>query len=446
MAAVLLSSGILGAVAFGNPGSAGASSAKTPIKIGLVCSCTGPLAASGIDVPPAYEAWADSVNATGGINGHKIDVIYKDDQSNPTSSTTIVHNFIQADHVVAIVDATNNDQVWAAYVKQENVPVVGMNTSTEPNYSNSDFYPEGQTEDSLYSGIIQAVKHAGGTKFALFYCAEAVQCQEGVAPLQAAAKSAGENVVASLEVSASAPSYTAQCLAAQQAGATVIFTADIQTVDEKIVQDCYTQGYKPKVVIDGEILLPSFTTTSGINQDTYFTVPNLPYFVKSPAITAMNKAFAKYAPSVTKSASYGEFAVEGWIAGELFQAAAQAGGLGANGKHSHGRSGHQGVGLAQRFDARGAGASAELQGRRAPPGRLLVLGCAEGREVHHPIGRQAVLFLQRLMTGVGAAAAQGNAPMNPGLITLEFRCRSTARRSPHPRARRPRRHTPLPPG
>ena len=331
MAAVLLSSGILGAVAFGNPGSAGASSAKTPIKIGLVCSCTGPLAASGIDVPPAYEAWAHSVNATGGINGHKIDVIYKDDQSNPTSSTTIVHNFIQADHVVAIVDATNNDQVWAAYVKQENVPVVGMNTSTEPNYSNSDFYPEGQTEDSLYSGIIQAVKHAGGTKFALFYCAEAVQCQEGVAPLQAAAKSAGENVVASLEVSASVPSYTAQCLAAQQAGATVIFTADIQTVDEKIVQDCYTQGYKPKVVIDGEILLPSFTTTSGINQDTYFTVPNLPYFVKSPAITAMNKAFAKYAPSVTKSASYGEFAVEGWIAGELFQAAAQAGGLGTNG-------------------------------------------------------------------------------------------------------------------
>ena len=204
VAAVLLSSGILGAVALGNPESAGASSAKAPIKIGLVCSCTGPLAASGVDVPPAYEAWADSVNATGGINGHKIDVIYEDDQSNPTTSTTIVHNFIQADHVVAIVDATNNDQVWAAYVKQENVPVVGMNTSTEPNYSNSDFYPEGQTEDSLFTGIIQAVKHAGGTKLALFYCAEAVQCQEGIAPLEATAKSAGESVVASLEVSATA--------------------------------------------------------------------------------------------------------------------------------------------------------------------------------------------------------------------------------------------------
>ena len=63
-----------------------------------------------------------------------------------------------------------------------------MTTSTEPMYMNPDFYPEGQTEDSLFFGITAAVHQAGGKDFALFYCAEAVQCQEGIAPLEAQAQ------------------------------------------------------------------------------------------------------------------------------------------------------------------------------------------------------------------------------------------------------------------
>jgi len=330
-ATLLLAGGLAATTALSTPQAAGAASAKAPIKIGLVCGCTGPLAAAVVDVPAIYKAWVASVNATGGINGHKIDLIYANDDSNPTTSTTIVHTFVETDHVVAIVDASNNDAVWATYVQQAGVPVVGMDTSAQPYYDNSDFYPEGQTEDSLFAGIIDAVKQAGATKFALIYCAEAVQCQEGIAPLQAAAKGAGLSVVATEEVSASAPNYTAQCLAAQQAGATVLFTADAQTVDEKVIQDCYAQGYKPKVVIDGEILLPSLTTTPAINQATYFTVPNLPYFAKNAQITAMNSALKKYAPGVLKDVNYGELPMETWVAGKMFQAAAIAGHLGANG-------------------------------------------------------------------------------------------------------------------
>lgn len=334
MGVTALLCGILTGVSLIGSGSASAAGTSAPIKIGLVCSCTGPLGGAAIDIPTVYKAWADSVNASGGINGHKIDVIYKDDTSNPATSTTIVHNFVETDHVIAVLDATNNDAAWDTYLQQQKIPAVGMDTSTEPFYLNSDFYPEGQTEDSLFSGIIQAVKQAAGSspKFALFYCAEAVQCQEGIAPLEAAAKGAGESVVSTLEVSASAPSYAAQCLAAKQAGATVIFTADAEQVDEKIVQDCYTQGYRPKVVIDGEDMTPSFATSPAINQDTYLTVPNFPYFAASPATKAMDAALKKYAPSVLKDVNYGEFPMEAWISGKLFQAAAAAGDLGAGGK------------------------------------------------------------------------------------------------------------------
>ena len=332
MAMLLMVGGLAATTALVAPGTAGASTSKAPIKIGLVCGCTGPLAAAVVDVPPIYKAWADSVNAAGGINGHKIDVIYENDDSNPTTSTTIVHNFVESDHVTAIVDASNNDAVWATYVQQAGVPVVGMDTSAEPYFLNSDFYPEGQTEDSLFAGIIDAVKQAGSTKFALIYCAEAVQCQEGIAPLQAAAKGADLSVVATEEVSASAPNYTAQCLAAKQAGATVLFKPTRRPLTKRSSRTATPRAISPRWSSTVRSCSPASTTTPAINQATYFTVPNLPYFATSnPQIVAMNKAINKYAPGILKDVNYGELPMETWVAGKMFQAAAAAGKLGANG-------------------------------------------------------------------------------------------------------------------
>ncbi len=303
---------------------------SAPITIGLECGCSGPLSAAVTDVPPVLKAWVDSVNAAGGINGHKIKLIVEDDQSNPGTSLTEVESLVQQDHVIAIVDETNHDQGWASYVQQHNVPVIGAGTSTLPFFTNPDFYPEGQTEDHLFNGIVGAVKKAGDTKMALMYCAEAVQCQEGIAPLEQTAKSFGVKVVTALEVSASAPNYTAQCLAAKQAGAQIIFTADVQTVNEKIASDCQAQGYDAKYVIDGEILLPSLTKTA-LAKGTYFTVPNLPYFADTPAIHQMDAALNKYAKGVLKDSNYGELPMEAWVSGKLIQAAAEAGHLGVHG-------------------------------------------------------------------------------------------------------------------
>jgi branched-chain amino acid transport system substrate-binding protein len=332
MSVVLLWGGLAATAAVAGPGTAGASTSKAPINIGIICACSGFLGSDSPDIGPTAKAWVDTVNAAGGINGHKVVVILKDDAGNPATSTAIAHTFVTTDHVVAIVDATAVDQSWASYVQSQGVPVIGAITSSEPFFLNSDFYPESQTEDALFDGITAAVHQAGGKNFALFYCAEAVQCQEGVAPLEAGAKAAGEDVVAALEVSATAPSYAAQCLAAKQAGATVIFTADSQQVDEKIIQDCYAQGYKPKVVIDGEILLPSMTTTADLNQATYFTVPNIPYFASSvSAVKAMDTAIKKYSPGTLNNATWGEYPMFIWISGELFQAAAAADHAGQNG-------------------------------------------------------------------------------------------------------------------
>ena len=161
-------------------------------------------------------------------------------------------------------------------------------------------------------------------------------------------------------------------------------------MDTKVVQDCYAQGYKPKVVIDGEVLLPSMTTTSDLNQATYFTVPNIPYFADTSAIKTMDAAIKKYSPGTLNNATWGEYPMFIWVSGELFQAAAAASHLGASGTATAAEV-VKGLDDLHGVNAQRPGSAAQLQGRPAQPGPLLVLRRAQGRQVHHPVRPQGLL-------------------------------------------------------
>jgi branched-chain amino acid transport system substrate-binding protein len=210
--------------------------------------------------------------------------------------------------------------------------VIGINTSETPMYSNSEFYPQAQTEDALFPSIIDAAKTGGATNLGLLYCAEAVQCQEGIAPLKQTGQAMGLPVTYAGEISATAPNYTAQCVAAQQAHITALFVADITAVVAKVAQNCSQQGYHPLYVVDGQVLSSSFASTPGLKDHLIGPSPNVPFYASSPAITTMNAALDKYYPGLRQGATnYNEYSMGAWPSGLLFAAAATAGGLGANG-------------------------------------------------------------------------------------------------------------------
>jgi len=310
----------------------GGTSAASAINIGVVCTCSGPLASEGTAGPKVYQAWADTVNAAGGINGHKLNVIVDNDNGVAATSLEDAKQLVSSQHVIALVDMTNLDETWASFAKSANVPVIGINTSEEPMYSNSEFYPQAQTEDALFPSIIAAAKTGGATNLGLLYCAEAVQCQEGIAPLKETGQKMGLSVTYAAEISATAPNYTAQCVAAQQAHITALFVADITAVVAKVAQDCSQQNYHPIYVVDGQVLSQAFATTPGLEEDLIGPSPNLPFYADTPAITAMNAAIDKYYPGLRQdTANYNEYSMGAWPSGLLFQAAAQAGGLGAKG-------------------------------------------------------------------------------------------------------------------
>jgi branched-chain amino acid transport system substrate-binding protein len=80
-------------------GSAGASSSKPPLVVGISMSLSGdfsPLAAPELN---GYRLWAQAVNAHGGILGRQVVLKIADDASNPTQAVTNYQNFISGGHV-----------------------------------------------------------------------------------------------------------------------------------------------------------------------------------------------------------------------------------------------------------------------------------------------------------------------------------------------------------
>lgn len=313
---------------------AGASgSTSTPINIGVICSCTGPLASS-IDVgPPALQAWADSVNAKGGINGHPVHIIVENDAFNPGTSITDVQTLIDKDHVVAIADGSNVDAAWAPYAQRAHVPVVGGSSSSQLFVTDPNFFTVGQTLDDYYVNYMLAAKKVGADNIGELYCAEAVTCQQAVAPFKETAKKLHMKVGYLASISFAAPNYTAECLASKQAGVKVLFVADAVSVVQHVASDCVRQGYTPTLVeLDGAVA-KSFTSAPGINNHYIGSEPDMPFFVTdTPGARTMDEALKKYeASSTIDSANNNEESTQFWLAGLLFQDAAKAGGVGAHG-------------------------------------------------------------------------------------------------------------------
>jgi branched-chain amino acid transport system substrate-binding protein len=320
----------LALTACGSSGGGSAAAASGDWVIGSIGSYSGPFASSLGPTQQTIDAWADSVNAAGGIDGHQVKLINVDDKGNPATSSAAVKTLVQQDHAIAIVaDDSVLSPVWASYVQTAGVPVIG------PPFDaifagNADFFPSGTTLPSVQFGSMAEAKKAGDSKFALFYCAEAATCASSVTMLKGLAPKAGETVAYTPAISATATSYAAQCLGAKQAGVNAIEVGEASATTLSVFESCAQQGYHPQVIGNGGTVTAAWATDAAV--DGAITVqPNFPVFdTSTPAEQAFRAALKKYAPSVLTSSSFGENEAETWTAGLLFEAAAKAGHLGSD--------------------------------------------------------------------------------------------------------------------
>ena len=123
--------------------------------------------------------------------------------------------------MLAIVspEASGTESGWASYVQQQHVAVIGGENDTPVWFTNPSFFPSGSTVLTSLEMQAYAVKAAGKDSFGAVYCAEIAACKQSVPALAAYAKAFQLDMSTSAAIAVSAPTYTAQCLAAKQAGA-----------------------------------------------------------------------------------------------------------------------------------------------------------------------------------------------------------------------------------
>jgi branched-chain amino acid transport system substrate-binding protein len=100
----------------------------TSITVGAISSRTGVLAGYFGQFSTGMQAYFDTLNAAGGVNGRKILLTYNlDDGGSPSQFTQLTHTLIDQDHVFAV--ATASYWFTPGYFAQTDTPTYGYNVT-----------------------------------------------------------------------------------------------------------------------------------------------------------------------------------------------------------------------------------------------------------------------------------------------------------------------------
>ena len=100
--------------------------AEETIKLGGISVLTGPAAVYGIAVQKGVDLYVDQVNAAGGVDGKKVEVIWEDDQGDATAGVNAFNKLVDNDEVVGIIGAvlTNVTMAVAANAADIGIPMI----------------------------------------------------------------------------------------------------------------------------------------------------------------------------------------------------------------------------------------------------------------------------------------------------------------------------------
>jgi branched-chain amino acid transport system substrate-binding protein len=292
-----------------------------PIVVGTICSCSGAQSAVLAKVSEANQAWAASVNASGGINGHPVKIITKDDAGEPAKGIAAAKELVK-ERVQAIVGTVSvTTSVWAKVVDEAGIPVVGGLPVEAPFMTDPNFYPSGVGLPIVTFGQMSIAKELGKENFGALYCAESPICAQLAPILEGLSKLVGIEVYTA-KVSATAPNYTAPCLGLKNAGVDAAWVVHNSTVVDRVINACAQQNYTPQQVVsittvgNDSLKNPNFEGTRVAAPNAFFTDDSI------PAVKEFQDAVKAEMPDVIDTPLYNTQMLFAWAGGKLFEAAA----------------------------------------------------------------------------------------------------------------------------
>ncbi|MEV8514680.1 ABC transporter substrate-binding protein [Dactylosporangium sp. NPDC051484] len=296
----------------GTGNSSGSGLTKSEIRLGQIIDATGPLGAAVANAKSGVQAWAGWVNANGGLNGHPVKIFYADTQGTPAGGLTAVQKLVEKDRVVALFGLATNvaTSTIMPYAERKNIPILSGLPGLSDNLATGVYIlgAPPALQGAIYAQAVHTL-YPDTKKVAVMYCKESPGCASIGSAFQSSAKTLGLEVAYTAAVSLSAPDYTAQVIAARDAGAQAVLVMLSSPGIVSFSQASARQGWNPHIFIPNNLN----TSTTDISQIphsvtlTEQTAAAVPWNVTDPSPQAK-----EYIAAVSQYASGGSLGDAGW--------------------------------------------------------------------------------------------------------------------------------------
>jgi branched-chain amino acid transport system substrate-binding protein len=263
------------------------------------------------------------MNDKGGLNGHEVRYFVYDDGGDPARHRSQVREAIERRHVIAFVQSneTLTGKSMVDYITAKRVPMVGGDTGDNWWYESPMYFPQASSGDALYEATIYSIAEqtvpAGKTKLGTIFCAEIQACDDIDRFAAEHAPKAGFEHVYRAKASVAQPDFTAECLAARQAGVEVLLMGLDANSIGRVGTACARQAYRPVYATLASVPVPRMQDDPNLDGLTAGS-PVFPFFQSgTPATDEWQRVMRTYGIKVSLGAS----AAFGWVSAKLFEKA-----------------------------------------------------------------------------------------------------------------------------
>jgi branched-chain amino acid transport system substrate-binding protein len=103
-----------------------------PARVGAIVSRTGAAAAYGEQVARGYDLAVDEINAAGGVRGHDLQLLYRDDSTSPEVGLSALRDLVEREQVPVVLGAVSSSVTLrlAPYCERRRVVLISPSAST----------------------------------------------------------------------------------------------------------------------------------------------------------------------------------------------------------------------------------------------------------------------------------------------------------------------------
>jgi branched-chain amino acid transport system substrate-binding protein len=230
-------------------------SAADPLRIGLSLSLSGPTAAAGKQVLSGLEIWRDDINSKGGLLGRPVELVYYDDQGNPSNAPAIYAKLMGVDKVDLLIGPYSTNVIAAAMpaIVQANRTTIGIfglgaNQSFKyPKYFSMNSQGPSPANYSKCVFDLAAAQQPKPTRVALIG-AEVEYSRNALDGARENAKAMGFEIVFERTYPLSTTEFTPLVRAMQAANPDVVFAATLPIDTTGIIRAASEAAFKPKLI------------------------------------------------------------------------------------------------------------------------------------------------------------------------------------------------------